>query len=63
VSGVGRRTRRRWSSNRVRSGLLSIQRSDRRAFKAGLNFIVPLCIQIGQVRTPLDAAIAMMPFT
>src|SRR5215472_557466 len=32
------------------------------ALEAGLNFMVPLYIQIVQGRTPLDTAIAMMPF-
>ena len=32
------------------------------ALEAGLNFMVPLYIQIMQGRTPLDTAIAMMPF-
>jgi predicted MFS family arabinose efflux permease len=32
------------------------------ALEAGLNFTVPLYIQIVQGRTPLDTAIAMMPF-
>ena len=50
------------SSSRARSGLPSYAMFSVISLLAGLNFIVPLYIQIVQGRTPPDAAIAMMPF-